>query len=249
VRPYTALPRIYDEWMAHLDYDRWADYLWSLMNERDIGSGARIVDMACGTGLIAVRLARRGCRVTGVDRSPDMLTQAAAKSVRGEPVRWVLMDMRGLRVHRPVDCVVCACDGINYLTTLSDAAACFGRVAAALRPGGWFLFDISSRDKLSSMDGQFYGEETDTAACLWQNRYDLSNRVLTMDMTFFIDRGDGLYERAREVHRQRAHDPAELADVLTGAGFDPPEVFTAFTRRPPEPGADRLQFVARKRLP
>jgi hypothetical protein len=35
--------------------------------------------------------------------------------------------------------------------------------------------DISSRDKLSSMDGQFYGEETDTAACLWQNRYDLSN--------------------------------------------------------------------------
>jgi 2-polyprenyl-3-methyl-5-hydroxy-6-metoxy-1,4-benzoquinol methylase len=60
MRPYTALPRIYDEMDGPPRLRSWADYLWSLQNRAGIGSGARIVDMACGKGLIAVRLARRG---------------------------------------------------------------------------------------------------------------------------------------------------------------------------------------------
>lgn len=247
MQSYTALARIYDEWMAHLDYDRWADYLWSLMEERGIGRDASIVDLACGTGLISVRLARKGFRVTGIDFSEEMLTEASKKTAAGFPqVNWVRMDMRSFRLHRPVDCVVCVCDGVNYLTTLADVDKCFGCVAEALKPGGWFLFDISSRDKLLRMDEQFFGEETDEAACLWNNRYEETSRVLTMELTFFIAREDGLYERTAEVHKQRAHSTQEIVDALNRAGFESAEVFGAFTRKPQGPGTQRIQFVARK---
>lgn len=246
MRPYAALSRVYDEWMAHLDYDRWADYLWSLLSARGIGNGSRIVDLACGTGLISARLARRGCRVTAIDSSPEMLAQARAREPAGADVEWLLMDMRGFRVHGTADAAVCACDGVNYLTSIADVDRCFARVSAALRDGGWFLFDVSSRDKLLSMDGQFYGQETDSAACLWRNRLDAAREVLTMDMTFFIDDGSGRYERTREVHRQRAHGAGELSDALVRAGFDPPDAYGAFTLRPPAAGDRRIQFAARK---
>ncbi len=247
MQPYSALARIYDEWMAHLDYDRWADYLCSLMRENGVPPGAAVVDLACGTGLIALRLARRGFRVTGIDRSEEMLTQASRMASReGLSVNWGMMDMRDFRIHRPADCVVCACDGVNYLTSIPDVDRCFFAVAKALRPGGLFLFDISSRDKLLAMDRQFYGQETDSAACLWQNRYDPRTRVLAMDLTFFIEREDGLYERAAETHRQRVHETRELTDALERAGFRTVSVLEAFTQMPPERPSQRIQFAARK---
>jgi len=46
-----------------------------------------------------------------------------------------------------------------------------------------------------------------------------------MDLTFFIRNEDGLYERVTENHRQKAHDPAHLKEMLEAAGFSRVRIF------------------------
>ena len=61
-----------------------------------------IVDCACGTGAITIRLARKGFSMIGVDISPEMLEQAASKARKaGLRIPFVCQDMARLQLHRP----------------------------------------------------------------------------------------------------------------------------------------------------
>ena len=145
--------------------------------------------------------------------------------------------------------VLCACDGLNYMTTPEDLRQALGSVCRVLRPGGLFLFDVSTREKLQAMDGEFYGEEEENVAYLWENRFDQASQCLTMDITFFfqVDAARDLFRRQRELHVQRGHSREELEAALTAAGFAVQTVEEAFTRHSPAPGCQRIQITARKR--
>ena len=100
-----------------------------------------------------------------------MLRVASDKARRaGLSVRFVRQDMRRLALPHPVDAVICACDGVNYLLKPGDVKAFFSSARAALKTGGVLEFDISSRYKLEHVLGNgFFGEERPDAAYLWQN--------------------------------------------------------------------------------
>lgn len=210
----------------------------------------RVLDLACGTGQLALCLAQAGYRVMGVDLSPQMLDQAAKNAQRqGVFLPLVQQDMRRLDLHHEVEAVLCACDGLNYMTTPEDLRQALGSVCRVLRPGGLFLFDVSTREKLQAMDGEFYGEEEENVAYLWENRFDQASQCLTMDITFFfqVDAARDLFRRQRELHVQRGHSREELEAALTAAGFAVQTVEEAFTRHSPAPGCQRIQITARKR--
>ena len=67
--PYSALAAIYDHVMRHVDYVAWCDYIERLW-DRFCARPRTVLDLACGTGTVALELARRGYRLTGVDGSP-----------------------------------------------------------------------------------------------------------------------------------------------------------------------------------
>ncbi len=106
---------------------------------------ARVCDLGCGTGTLALALAEAGFAVMGVDLSADMLKLARAKTRdSGLPVRWLREDMRHFSVPEPVDAVTCYYDAINHLLTERDLLAALRRVYRALRPGGLFCFDANT---------------------------------------------------------------------------------------------------------
>ena len=75
-----------------------------------------------------------GARVTGVDLAPEMIARAQEKArAWGVPAAFAVQDMRDFALPRRAEAVVCACDGVNYLRTLSDVDRCFAAVFAALR--------------------------------------------------------------------------------------------------------------------
>ncbi|MBR2328440.1 MAG: class I SAM-dependent methyltransferase, partial [Clostridia bacterium] len=142
---YGKFAGLYDPLMKDVDYDRWAEYIASFLPEGSL----RIADCACGTGEMTLRLAKLGHILTGVDISEDMLRVASEKARKAAlKIPFICQDMAKLTLHRPQDAIVCACDGVNYLDSIEDAAEFFAAAYNALKPKGMLLFDISSKYKL-----------------------------------------------------------------------------------------------------
>ncbi|MBP5661650.1 MAG: class I SAM-dependent methyltransferase [Clostridia bacterium] len=237
---YGDLARVYDLLAYDLPYARWYAFAQNAL------AGCRTVaELGCGTGNMT-RLLARDFDVTAQDISTDMLEKAAEKLRKsGAQARLVQGDMRTFRLHKPVDAVVCFCDGINYLTSPEDVRQTFDSVFRALKPGGRFLFDVSSEQKLRAMADQLYSEDTDAVTYIWRNAFDESARCLTMDLTFFCAQG-GQYARFDETHIQRAHTREELSAWLCEAGFSV-RVTEDYTENPASEQSERLSFLAERK--
>ena len=242
---YEAFADVYDALMDDVDYDAWAEYYLELLDRQGVAPRT-LCDCACGTGSLSVRFAERGIRVTGCDLSDEMLARAQQKARRsGVQVMFVRQDMRALTLPRPVDALVCGCDGVNYLLDDPGLRAFFESARAAIRPGGALAFDISTPYKLEHVLGNgFFGEERDDVAYLWSNRFDGGSRTVTMDLTFFVRQNDDLYRRFVEVHIQKAHEPEHLAAMLSDVGFSNIRVFGDRTFDAPGPEEARVHIAA-----
>ena len=243
---YEDFAAVYDALMDDFDYPAWANYYLRLLARAGCAPKT-VFECGCGTGSLSIPLARTGLKLVASDLSEDMLRLAQEKARRsGVMIPFVQMDMRELAVPRPVDAILACCDAVNYLTTPEDVLAFFRAAHRCLKSGGALAFDVSSRAKLTAMKDAFYGEERDSIAYLWQNRMDEATRVITMDLTFFVETENGLYRRFQEEHIQRAHRQDELTAWLAEAGFTDIRVYGDRTLTPPGPEAQRLHLTAKK---
>lgn len=240
---YEALSKRYDKLMYDVSYGQWEAYVSSLLR----GDEQSVLEYACGTGSLTLLLSRRGLDITAIDNSAEML-DVAQKKLRseGRQVRLACADMSDFRLNRQVDAAICACDGVNYITDTDRLASFFRNAGHNLKPGGVFLFDVSSRYKLREIIGDdFFYDDGEEETLLWQNEYDDGAHLLTMELTLFLKAG-GLYERYDETHVQRAWVQDELAGALAQAGFSEIETFAFPGIEPVDEKAERIQFKAVK---
>ncbi|MCI8422880.1 MAG: methyltransferase domain-containing protein [Lawsonibacter sp.] len=245
---YQFLAGCYDGLTYDVDYAAWADYLEKHFRRHGL-PGNTVLDLACGTGSLTRELALRGYEMIGVDRSPEMLAQAAEKvrDLEGTPPLFLCQLMEKLDLYGTIDACVCCLDSINYITRLNTLQKAFDRVHLFLMPGGLFLFDINSPEKLEGLDGQVFLDETEDAYCVWRAEFSRRSRVCSYYMDLFqLDRSSGLWERGEELHQERAHTVSELTALLEGAGFQDIRTYGNLKLRPPRPGEERIFFAARK---
>lgn len=98
--------------------------------------GGSVLEIACGTGRVAVRLARDGVRVVGIDLSPEMIRIAAQKSAGLGNVRWVKADMRSFQLDEIFDLALIPGHAFQNLNRPQDQAACLECIRRHLPPGG-----------------------------------------------------------------------------------------------------------------
>ena len=244
---YTAFASVYDRLMANVDYPAWAAYYRELLRLKGVESGA-VCECACGTGNLTLPLAKT-YEMTGADCSGDMLAVAADKARRaGLDIPFVQMDMRDLALHRPVDGVLCTCDGVNYLESAREAAAFFLAAHRALRPGGALIFDVSTPYKLEHLLGNgFLGEDEGDIAYLWQNRFHSRGCRVEMRLVIFRREEDGTYVRIEEEQTQYGHSKAALKQELQAAGFTQIDVYGDRTLQAPAPMEKRWHIAAVKK--
>ncbi len=247
MQKYSSLAKIYDDFTADKPNDEWAAYINDILRAENIKNGDNIVDICCGTGGITYELYKKGFRLTGLDSSSDMLEAAASRFLRsGAKIQLICQDIRDIKLHKKQNAIVCINDGINYIITINDIKKAFKSIYNALLADGVFLFDISSEYKLSSMHNQSYFEEKDKSAYIWHNTYDFNTRLLTMDISLYLQVEESLYEKSNEIHIQRAHLIDEMIDILNQIGFKKIKYYECFTLNKPADDTDRIQFTARK---
>ncbi len=215
---YDSLSRIYDLLTEDFDYRLWADKYLDVLKSKAQNIN-EICDAGCGTGSVLTELAKRGYDVIGIDISDGMLRQAQAKAMAAGFVPKLLkQDLRELKLAHRVDAVICACDGVNYLRTEKGVAAFFARAFDSIKPGGAFAFDFSSRNKLTELaqTGLFAEEMEEAAYIMFCAR---ESDAVRMELTMFLKRDNGLYERLEETHIQRMWEPDEIKSLLEQAGF------------------------------
>ena len=244
---YEFLAGCYDELTTDVRYSRWADYI-----EKHFARSAlpihTVLDLACGTGSLTAELMGRGYEMIGADLSEEMLAQAAekARDVEGIPPIFLHQAMEKLDLYGTIDACVCCLDSVNYVTQPKKLARAFQRVHTFLMPGGLFLFDINTPDKLKGLDGQLFMDEDEDACCIWRAEYSPRRRICTYGFDIFCREENGLWSRMEEVHEEYAYEPEELEQMLRQAGFRQIKQYGELKMRRPGPGEQRIFFAARK---
>jgi SAM-dependent methyltransferase len=125
--------------------DEEASTIWTLLA---LGDGTEVLDLACGHGRIANRLAGMGARVTGLDATPLFLDVARGDADRrGVSVEYVQGDMRAIPWTDRFEAVVSWFTAYGYFDDAQNRAV-LAQVHRALRPGGRFLVELVHKDGL-----------------------------------------------------------------------------------------------------
>jgi len=227
------------------------------------------LDLACGTGTLALILADDGWEVVGLDRSAPMLAIARTRAA-GVAAGWVTFiegDMRHLPTtddRRPTtddeidgwravvggqwsfDLVTCTYDSLNYLLTEEDLVRCFAGAAGALRPGGLFFADMNTRHFLERDWPAVDVLEHSGFVQVAQSHFEPANACSTMVLTGFTGDDARGYRRFEETHIERAYAPEVVAALLARAGLSIEAAYDCFTFQPMHDRSQRIAWVARK---
>lgn len=246
---YTAFAEVYDELMGDVDYISWVQLYTKIMAYFGV-KGGMIAECACGTGSMTLPLYQSGFSVTGVDVSAEMLFEASKKARReGIAIPFIKQDMRKLKLHRPMDAVLCTCDGLNYLTKKEDVMAFFGAAFSALRPGGGIFFDVSTPYKLENVLGNnLLMQDGERITYIWSNHFSKRTKMCELDLCLFVKDKDGRYDRMDEHQVQKAHTMEDITGWLIEAGFTSPRVYGEKAMEPPRETEERWHFAATKRV-
>ena len=140
-----------------------------------------------------------------------------------------------------------ASDCMNYITEEDDLLTVFKLVNNYLDPDGIFIFDMNTPYKYREMLGNTtIAENREEGSFIWENEFDEETGINVYDLTLFLPREDGLYERDEEIHYQKAYDPEKVRELLEKAGLIPLAVYDAYTKDALKPDSGRLTFVARE---
>lgn len=228
VSNYTHFAQLYDAFMKDAPYDRWVSFTEEILSEYAFVART-ILDLGCGTGEIALRFAKKGYDVTGVDLSAEMLTIADEKArVQATPIAWIHQDLRTMEGIGEVDLAISYCDVINYITEEDELKQVFERVYDSLAEGGLFIFDVHglSYAEQQLMD-QTFSDVDEDMAYIWNCFSGKRRGELFHELTFFAKQGNQ-YERFDEDHSQRTYEPVFYEQLLQKAGFSMIRIYSDF---------------------
>lgn len=249
LKPYRWLAKYYD--IVFTVREPWAEAAHRAILGRILPGVMSACDLACGSGATALKLAKRGIRTYAVDLSPGMCRAARQRAREaGLPVAVSRQDMRSFRLPEPVDLVLCEFDALNHIPRKGDLARVLKAVVRALKPGGYFFFDVNNRLGFESYWKGTWCQEKPGIVLIMKNGNDAAHDRAWSDCVWFIRKG-GRWTRHGEHVEEVCWSEKEMRLALGEAGFGVVRSWdsTPFWKGNPivKPGC-RTHYLARKKM-
>lgn len=231
---------------SDLQNTREANYIESMLDiDMAPGSGARLLDVPCGNGRVALELAARGHHVTGIDLSESAIQDAEhAAAARGDlrgSAAFRTGDMRDLPWEAHFDGAYCLWESFGYFDDAGNRAF-LAAVARALKPGAKLLFDTHVLETLlPGLQRREWSEAGSDILVLEERDYDPATSTMTRHWRVV---GEGRVERSHLT--MRVYSYRELVALLESVGFTDCTGYTWMSIVPFMLGAPRLVMVAQR---
>lgn len=205
---YQALAPFYDVLVEDAQAtNAWVDLI------KDVTMKGKLLDIACGSGDVAIALSKQGYLVEASDISEEML-QMARKKDEQHKVTWFWMDMLSFSVTGLYEGITCLCDSLNYLIEENQVLTVFQQVYDHLIEGGVFVFDVHSLDRLVEFKEEYIEDGyIDNTAYEWTIYAEAG--YIYQNFVFYDEAANPTLEQ----HIQKLYDPLWLQSALETIGF------------------------------
>ncbi|KAF1300184.1 class I SAM-dependent DNA methyltransferase [Enterococcus sp. JM9B] len=242
---YETFAFVYGEVMDASLYEKWLAF-----SKRHLQGKKEILELACGTGALAVAFAKEAYQVTALDLSEEMLMIASNRAIDADvSIQFVEGDMLDLSEIGQYEAVTCFSDSLCYMADEQDVQQVFDEVYQVLEDGGIFLFDVHSLYQINDVFPEYsYHYQTDEFAFLWDSYAGEHENSIEHFLTFFVadEEGSNHFSRQDELHKERTYPLEVYLRMLENAGFQQVQTFADFTDSPPNEVSRRWFFVCQK---
>ena len=243
---YSSFAEVYDSLTVNVDYKRRAEYIASILKDFNINDGL-LLDLACGTGSLAIEFSKMGYEVIATDASPEMLMQAQEKAYNEEQsIMFLCQRMEETDLYGTVRAIVCALDSINHLESLEQLNQTFSVLKNFIDDGGIMVFDVNTLYKHQKVlaNNTFIYDEKDVY-CVWQNRLLKDECTVNINLDFFIKQGD-IYHRFSENFCETAFTDEEITSACQSNGFTVIKRYRDLSCGGPKEDTERIYYVIRR---
>jgi SAM-dependent methyltransferase len=220
-----------------------------------------LLEVACGTGRVAIRLAQDGTQVVGLDLSPQMIVVARGKS-RGIPnLSWVLADMRSFELEGAFGLAIIPGHAFQNLNTPQDQVACLESIQRHLIPGGRLIVHLDHQDM--SWLGELMGERGGRFEPAEQFRHPHTGQQIRTSRAWSYEpaaqtatcvtlweaiaaNGEVLDRWQKQPVRLHCVFPFEMEHLLARVDYSVEAVYGDFFRQPLSDQSSEMIWVVRK---
>lgn len=221
---FEDLAVVYNRFNQVEDYKDWLTFTREQVGE-DFG---KVLDVACGTGILTYLLSSNSSTITGLDISEKMLEEARELEFMADNMNFIQGDMLDMKsLDEDFDLVTCYLDSLCFLNDKVDICTAITQIYNRLKPGGIFLFDVWNKEQLPYIWGEFsYFDSDDTSAIMWDSYFDSENDILSHYLTVFVKREeDHLYKRLEVELTEKVYQLGAYLDILEEIGFSQVNVY------------------------
>lgn len=235
MKPYEKLSKFYKkDWGK--ESVRYADLVSNVINTYN-SSVNSVLDIACGTGILATELKNMNFEVSGIDISEDMINVAKETTIE---IDFKVADMKNFNLNKKFDIITCAFDSINYITNNVDMKKTMKNIFNHLVDNGLFIFDINTP---SLYEDRHFGTIDRIFDDIHFKQILEYDRVTRLGKTVFDFGNNEL-----ETHVQKAYTVEEMDEFLLNADFEIMGRYKNFKLSPIEDRTYKVFYAVKKQL-
>lgn len=200
-----------------------------------------VLDLPCGVGRHALEFARKGCQVTGVDRTSQYLDEAVQHAKEaGLDIEFVQADMRAFSRPESYDLAINLFTSFGYFEDQADDVKVLTNFYNSLRPGGVLVMEMMGKEVLARIFKPSNWDELEDGSLILEEREVIRNWTWVENRWILVKDG----QRHDLPLSHRIYSAAELEHLLAVVGFDPIEFYGDLAGSPYDHEARRLVAVA-----
>lgn len=217
-------------------------------------AGGAVLDLACGTGTMAIRLALEGYQVTGVDIIPEMIAWATKKaSAQAVSIEWLVADARTFHLQKQFAFIYMLGNAFQHFLTRADQEELLARVREHLQPEGYFLFGTRNPSPRNLFEARYPDPQTyetpDGGQLVVTEHQEYDPIAQIQHYTFLNQRRhpSGQQEETTQRTALRYVFPQEMDALLFYNGFQVHARYGNWEQEPLTADSREMIYVCRKR--